>query len=118
MAHEPLQRIALVGFGEVGGIFGRGRKARVLEVIHTGGKAPADLLRPVRVRHHRQMVLVRLVHYGAHLVHGHLVLIDQLDDVDAGRGEALHLGAGIRFAIHTPAEPLRSGVGRVLDERA
>ena len=56
----------------------------------------------MRVRDDRQAVLVRLVHDRAHLVHRHLILIDQLDDVDAGVGEPAHLGAGVVACPLTP----------------
>ena len=101
------------------GILGRGRQAGVLEAVDAGGEPAADLLGPVRVRDDRLAVLVRLVHDGAHFVHRHLVLIDQLDDVDAGVGELL---APSRARRRRPLTPQRYasvlGIRLVLDERA
>src|SRR5688572_580737 len=49
---------------------------------------------------------------------GHLVLIDQLDDVDARGNESLHLRLRVLRATHTPAKWLLVLlVSRVLDER-
>ena len=65
-------------------ILGRRGQAGVLEAVDARLQAAADFLRAVRVRDHRQLVRVRLVDDGLHFGIAHLVLVDQLDHVDAG----------------------------------
>ena len=113
-----LRRALANRLDDVVGILRRGREAGVLEVVDAGREAAADLLGPMRVRDDRQVALVRLVDDGLHFVQRHLILIDQLDDVDAGVGELLHLGARVGDAVHAPAEQLGARIRRVLDERA
>ena len=74
----------------------------MLEAVDAGGEPAANLLRPMRVRDDRQPALVRLVDHRAHLVHRHLVLVDQLDDVDPGVGE---LAAPWRARRRRPSRP-------------
>ena len=61
---------------------------------------------------------MRFVDHGSDFFHRHLVLVDQLDDVDAGIGELANLGARVVRAGDTPTELLRARVGFVLDERS
>ncbi len=77
------------------GILRRGGQAGVLEAVDAGGEPAANLFGPMRVRDDRQLALVRFVDDGAHFLHRHLVLIDQLDDVDAGVGQLAHLRARV-----------------------
>ena len=100
------------------GVLGRAGEARVLEAIHAGRKPAADLLGPMGVRHDGQAALVRLPHHGGELVQRHLILVDQLDDVDPGVGESLDFRSGVVGAGHAPAEELRARVRRLLNERA
>ncbi len=111
-----LRRAFPDGGDDVVGIRRRGREARVLEAIHAGQEPAADLLGPVRVRDDRLAARVRFVHDGAHFVHRHLVLVDQLDDVDSGVGDLLHLGASIVRSFDAPAVRLGVRIGLVLDE--
>ena len=78
---------------DVVGIRRRGRQPGVLEAVDADRKPAADLLGTMRVRDDRLAALVRFVHDRAHLVDRHLILIDQLDDVDAGVGDLPHLRA-------------------------
>ncbi len=55
---------------------------------------------------------------GTHLVHGHLVLIHQLDDVDASLGQSADLGPRVVGPIDPPAESLGSRIGRWSPPRA
>ena len=70
------------------------------------------------MRHYRLAVPMCFIHNRAHLVHRHLVLVDQLDDVDAGVGDLLHLRAAIVRAFDAPAVGLGVGIRLVLNERA
>ena len=61
--------------------------------------------------------LLRGLDDGLHLVVRHLVLVDQLDEVDAGVDQLLHLGARVVGAVDAPAhERLVLEVRPVLDE--
>src|SRR5688572_32577785 len=44
------------------------------------------------------------------------VLVDQLDHVHPGLGQAAHLGAGVLHPLDPPAEGLGAGIGLVLEE--
>jgi hypothetical protein len=90
----------------------------VLEAVDAGRHAAPDLLGPVGVGDHGEPLLVGLVHHRPDLVHRHLVLIDELDDVDLGLGEPPHLGAGVVGAVNPPAVGLGAGIGLVLEEGA
>ena len=68
------------------------------------------------VRHHRKFVRVRFIHHRLYLLHRHLVLIDELDDVDAGIGKLLDLCLAIGRTLHAPPEKLGAGIGFVLNE--
>ena len=95
------------------GYSGARGEAGVLEAVHAGREPAANLFRAMRVRDHRQTALVRLVDHGAHFVERHLILIDQLDDVDAGVGEPAHLRAGVVAPVDAPAEQLGARIRRV-----
>ena len=58
------------------------------------------------------------VHHRAHFLHRHLVLIDQLDDVDLALDELPNFRARVVRAVDAPAVRLGAGIRRVLDERA
>ena len=88
-------------------ILGRRRHARVLEVVDAGDETAPNLFRAVRVRDDGKPALVRFVDDGAHFVHRHLVLVDQLDDVHAGVRELPHFRARVVGAVHAPAEIVR-----------
>ena len=51
----------------------------------------ADFVGPMRMSHHREMVRVSLLDHRLDLVFLHQVLVDELDDVDAGGGQLAHL---------------------------
>ena len=87
------------------GYSGARGEAGVLEVVDAGREPAADLLGPMRVRDDRQVAPVRLVDDGLHFLHRHLVLVDQLDDVDAGVGE---LAAPWRARRRRPLTPQRN----------
>ena len=74
-------------FQNVVGIPRRGRETGVLEAIHADGQSAPNLFRPVRMRDDWKFARVRFVDDRLHFFHRHLVLIDQLDDVDSGVGE-------------------------------
>src|SRR5712692_1425043 len=61
---------------------------------------------------------MRFIHNRANFVLRHLVLVDELDAVDAGGGELAYFGAGVGRSADTPPEVLGAGVRGVLDERA
>ena len=64
----------------------------MLDVVSAEADGAADLLGPVGVRDDGQAARVRLVDDRTDLVLRHLVLVDQLDRVDAGLRELPHLG--------------------------
>ena len=72
----------------------------------------------MRMRHDRKFVRVRFIHNRLHFFHRHLILIDQLDDVDSGVGELFDLGLAVGWAFDAPAEKLGAGIGLVLNEWA
>ena len=96
---------------DVIGITGRGGKAGVFKIIHPGRETAADFLGAMGVRDDREFVRVRFVNDRFHLFHRHLVLVDQLDDVDSGVGELFHLGASVRGTFHAPAKASVPGYG-------
>jgi len=114
----PLRRAFAQRLHEVVRIRGRRLQAGVLEIIHAHRESAPDLLGAVRMRYHRQLARVGLVHDGADLLGGHLILIDQLDHVHAGVGQSLHLRARVGHAVDPPPELLGAGIGRVLQERS
>ena len=71
----------------VGRIGGRSRQARVLEAIHVVLEPTPDFLKAVRVCHDRQVMRVSLLDHRPDFVFLHQVLINELDDIDAGRGQ-------------------------------
>ena len=60
---------------------------------------------------------MRFVDDGRDLLHRHLVLIDQLDDVDAGVRQLADLRARVVGAVDAPAERFGARIRLVLDER-
>ena len=76
----------------------------MLEAIHSGEQTTSDLLRPVGVSGHCQTMAVGLVDHGIPLLLGHLVLIDQLDDIDTSLGEASDLGPGVFRTVDAPSK--------------
>ena len=86
------------------GYSGAARQPGVFETVHACGEAATDLFRAMRVRDHGKITLVRFVDDGAHLLHRHLVLIDQLDDVHAAVGELCTFAR----ASATPFTPQRN----------
>ena len=105
-------------FHDVIRVTGCRRQPGVFEIVDADLEAASDFVGTVRVRHHRQPVLVRFVDDGLCFLVGHLVLVDQLDDVDAGIGQPLDLGTGVPGAVDAPAKRLGPRVGAMLDERA
>ena len=96
---------ALAHQGEdVVGVLRRGAEAGVLEVVDAGSDPATDFLGAVRVRDHEELALVRLVDDRVHLLHRHLVLVDQLDQVDAGVRELRTFAR----ASSTPLTPQRN----------
>ena len=98
-------------------IFGRAREAGVFEAVHAGRQPAANLFRAMGMRNDRQAALVRLPHHRGQFVERHLIVVDELDDVDARVGEPADLGAGVVAARHAPAKLLRTRIRRLLDER-
>jgi hypothetical protein len=94
----------------------RGGQTGVLEVVDADRQPAADFLRAVRMSHHLQAPLVRLVDHGFRFLVSHLVLVDQLDHVDAGIGQAVDLVAPVAGAVDAPAEGLGARIRPVLDE--
>jgi hypothetical protein len=64
----------------------RCRETGVLEAIHADGQSTPNLFRAVRMRDDWKFARVRFVDDCFYFFHRHLVLIDQLDDVDSGVG--------------------------------
>jgi hypothetical protein len=102
---------------QVGRILGRRRQSGMLEVVDAGEQTSPDLFRTVRVRDDGKTVPVRFVDDGANLVDRHLVLVDQLDDVDTSLREPAHLGARVVGTVHPPTEQLRPRIRCMLNER-
>ena len=89
----------------------------MLEAIDTHGEADPDLLHPVRMSDDRLPVPMRRLDHGTHLVSRHLILVDELDEIDAGIHQLLHLAAGVLGPAYPPAQVTLVGlVWRVLDE--
>src|SRR5262249_11041298 len=103
---------------DVGRVFGRRRQAGVLEAIDSGLQPAANLFGTVRMRDHREPVFVRFVDHGADFIHRHLILVDQLYDIDSGIGQLADFGPRVVNAFDPPAEIFRSGIRLVLNERA
>ena len=102
---------------DVLGIARLGGEAGVLEAVHPVLQADADLVLAMGVGHHRLAALVGGLHHGADLVVGHLVLVDELDEVHPRVHQLLDLGPGVLDALHSPADRLLViEVGPVLDE--
>jgi hypothetical protein len=51
-----------------------------------------------------KFAFVRFVNHGADFVHRHLVLVNQLDAVDSGFGQAADFRSRVVNSIHAPAE--------------
>ena len=68
------------------------------------------------VRHHRQFVGVRFVDHRSRFFQGHLVLVDQLDDVHSRVGELFDLGLCIGRAFDSPAIKFFSRIRLVLEK--
>src|SRR4051812_1082980 len=66
--------------------------------------------------HHREFMGVSFIHDRLDLVHRHLVLVDQLDDIDAGVGYLFHFGLGVGCAFDSPPERFRAGIRLMLNE--
>ena len=91
----------------------------MLEVVDAELEAAADFLHAMRVRDDRLARRVRRLHDRGDFGVGHLVLVDQLDEVDARGNESLHFRLRVLGAAHSPAKRLLVLlVRRVLDERA
>ena len=99
-------------------IFRCGRQAGVFEIIHADSESATNLIRPMRVRDDRKFVRVRFINDRFRFLQRHLILVDHLDDVDAGVGDFLHLGARIGRAFHAPAIKFFARIRLVLDEMA
>ena len=84
-----------ISVDDVVGVLGRRREPRVLEAVDAGRSAAPDLFGTMRVRDDRQPRLCASSTTALHLVDRHLILIDQLDDVDAGLGELAHFRARV-----------------------
>ena len=102
---------------DVVGITGGGRQARVLEAINPGREAATDFVGAMRVRYHRKFVGMRFVHHRLHFLHRHLILIDKLDDVDAGVVKLFDLRFAISRPFHAPAKPFCPRIRLMLNER-
>ncbi len=59
---------------------------------------------------------VRFVDDGLHFVHRHLVLVDELDNVDSRVSELLHFSFAVGCAFDAPAEVIGAGIRLVLNE--
>src|SRR5215510_14908578 len=90
----------------------------MLKTIDACLQASTNLLRPVCVGHDGEFEPMGLVDYRENLIHGHLILIDQLDYIDSGFGEHPHFCARIFSALHAPAEVLSTRIRLVLNKWA
>ena len=97
-------------------IFRRRGQAGMLEIINADFQPEKDLLGTVGVTDNPQAARMRLVDDGAGFCGGHLVLVDQLDDINAGIGQRAHMGTGLTDTAHAPAEGFRPRIGLMLDE--
>src|SRR5262249_50675985 len=100
----------------VGWVFGRGSQAGMLETVYACLQPATNLFGSVCVGDYGQLVLVCLINDGEDFFHSHLVLIDQLDEIDPGFRQGAHFGARIIGALHAPTEIFCAGIWFVLDE--
>ncbi len=68
--------------------------------------------------HYGQLAFVSFVNNRQHLIHRHLILIDQLDDVDSGFSERAHFGAGVFRTFDAPAKVISARIRLVLNKRS
>jgi hypothetical protein len=72
----------------------------------------------MRVGDDRQAAVVGFGDDDPDFVGRHLILVDQLDDVDAGVRELAHLRAGVLHSRDAPSKELGAWIRGLLDERA
>ena len=75
----------------------------MFETIDANSQSATNFIRPMRVRDDRKFVRVRFINDRFCFFQRHLILVDHLDDVDAGIRDFFDLGARIGRAFHTPA---------------
>src|SRR5207248_6029967 len=88
----------------------------VLETIHARSQAATDFLGTMGMCYDGKFVRMRFVHHRFHFFHRHLILIDELDDVDSGVGELFDLSLAIGWALDAPTKKLGAGIWFVLNE--
>src|SRR6185503_23310 len=70
------------------------------------------------VRDNRQLSFVCFVNDGLNFLHRHLVLVDELDYINATISECAYFGSCIFCSLHSPTEIFGSGIWLVLDKGA
>jgi len=81
----------------------------VCQAINAPLQPAADFFGTMRVGHYRELVFVSFIYDRFDFSHRHLILIDQLDQIDSGFGEHPHFGARHRRRFHAPANILSAG---------
>ena len=88
----------------------------MLETIHARSQAATDFLGTMGMCYDGKFVRMRFVHHRFHFFHRHLILIDELDDVDSGVGELFDLGFAVGRTLDAPTEKLGARIRFVLNE--
>ena len=94
-----------------------GREARVLEAVNSGSQPAQYFLGAVRMCDHRLAGLVRFIHQRQKLRVSHLILVDDLDDVDTCTRQGPDLRARVFLAVDAPTKGFGIGVRPVLQKR-
>ena len=69
------------------------------------------------MRDDRQFAFVRFVDDCLHFLHRHLILIDQLDHIDASFSQRAHFRACVIDALHAPTHIVSARIWFVLNKR-
>src|SRR5262249_10776360 len=84
----------------------------------SGHQSTSNLSRAVRMSDYRKLMLVRFVNHRNDLFPRHLILVNQLYDIDAGLSELADFGPRVVNAFDAPPEIFRAGIRLVLNEWA
>ncbi len=104
-------------FDDVGRILRRGCEPGVLEIVDAVFQPETDFVGPVRMRDDGKLSFVSLINDRGDFFRLHLILVDQLDAIDAALGELSDLRARIIGSVHAPSTVLCARVGLVLEKR-
>ena len=88
----------------------------MLKIIHTDLESNSNFIGTMGMAYHHFSMLMCFVHHRFGFFQGHLILVDEFDDINSRIDQFLYFCSGICSSIDSPAEGFCAWIRRFLDK--